>query len=298
MSKLGFPPRAREHDPKGPARAGEAKRALPLQRNLVKHIVQVAVLLCAGRLGTAAAQTAVEAPKGYSSWNVQALYGSRYREPFNSNDVAKGIVTLENSAGWSWGSSYLFVDILRSDGNDQHATGVYSEWYPSGSLSKLFGTQLSAGPLRDVSATLGLNAGTKSTGAEPLVFLPGVKFDLHFPGFKFFSLGTYAYIDQGRRSGASNGCHATTYQVTPSWSLPFKIGAAKLSFDGFVDFIGSHGECASQIQSQPQLKLDIGSFWGSPGKIFAGIEWQYWDNKFGIDGLNESLPQFMMQWVF
>ena len=293
---------------------GGAKQVLQLRRELVKRIVRVVALVCAGWLGTAAAQTAtetttgsatpgrsmlgVETPKGYSNWDMQVLYGNQFREPGNPNDVAKGIVTFENSSGWSWGSSYFFVDILRSDGNDQHATEVYAEWYPSASLSKLSGTRLSLGPLRDVSATLGINAGTKSTGAEPLVFLPGLTLDLNIPGFKFFSLGTYAYIDQGRISGASNGCHSTTYQVTPSWSLPFSIGAVKLSFDGFVDFIGSHGQCARQVLSQPQLKLDLGALWAIPGKVSVGIEWQYWDNKFGIDGLKESFPQLMVQWVF
>lgn len=277
---------------------GGVKQVLQLRRELVKRILWVAALVCAGWLGPAAAQTAAETPKGYSSWDMQVLYGNQFREPGNSNDVAKGIVTFENSSGWSWGSSYFFVDILRSDGNDQHATEVYSEWYPSASLSKLTGTKVSVGPLRDVSATLGLNAGTKSTGAASLVYLPGLTLDLNVPGFKFFSLGTYAYIDQGRINGASNGCHSTSYQVTPSWSLPFSIGVLKLSFDGFVDIIGSHGQCARQVLSQPQLKLDLGALGTRLEKLSVGIEWQYWDNKFGIDGLKENFPQFMVQWVF
>jgi nucleoside-specific outer membrane channel protein Tsx len=263
----------------------------------MKQIVRMVALACAGWLGTPAAQTA-EVPKGYSNWDVQVLHGNQFREPGNPNDVAKGIVTFENSSGWSWGSSYFFVDILRSDGSDQHATEVYSEWYPSASLSKLSGNSLSAGPLRDVSVTLGLNAGTKSTGAAPLVYLPGVTFDLKFPGFKFFSVGTYAYVDRGRLGGASNGCHDTTYQVTPSWSLPFSVGAVKLSFDGFVDIIGSHGQCARQVLSQPQLKLDLGALGTGLEKLSVGIEWQYWVNKFGIDGLKENFPQVVAQWVF
>ena len=133
----------------------------------MKQIVRMVALACAGWLGTPAAQT-TEVPKGYSNWDMQVLHGNQFREPGNPNEVAKGIVTFENSSGWSWGSSYFFVDILRSDGSDQHATEVYSEWYPSASLSKLSGNSLSAGPLRDVSVTLGLNAGTKSTGAAPL----------------------------------------------------------------------------------------------------------------------------------
>ncbi|HZL92739.1 MAG TPA: hypothetical protein VFB99_03810 [Vicinamibacterales bacterium] len=44
-------------------------------------------------------------------------------------------------------------------------------------------------------------------------------------------------------------------------------------------------------------RVDVGSFWAKPGNIFAGFEWQYWDNKFGIDDLNESMPQILVKWV-
>jgi nucleoside-specific outer membrane channel protein Tsx len=232
--------------------------------------------------------------QGFSAWNVQLLYGTDFQEPFNPEDVSKGIVTFENAAGWSWGSSFFFVDVVQSDGSDDNATEVYSEWYPSASLSKVSGNDLSAGVLRDVAATLGINAGTKSTGAAPLIFLPGVTFDLKLPGFAFFSLGTYAYIDQGRLNGDSNGCHSTTYQVTPSWGLPFSIGGLAFSLDGFVDFIGDHGDCAAQILAQTQLKVDA----GQPGGFLFGIEWQYWDDKFGIEGLDENFPQALVQWKF
>jgi nucleoside-specific outer membrane channel protein Tsx len=238
------------------------------------------------------------APQGFSTWDIQTLYGSRFREPGVDEDVAKWTVTLENSAAWSWGSSYFFVDRLQSDSADHNASEIYGEWYPSASIGKLSGKDLSVGPLRDVSATMGINAGTKSTGASPLVFLPGFTFDLKVPGFQFFSLGTYAYVDRGRINGQDNGCNTTTYQITPSWSLPFALGAARFRFDGFIDFIGSHGACSSQILSQPTLKLDLGSFGGKPDRLFAGVELGYWRNKFGISGLNETVPQAVVMWVF
>ena len=236
------------------------------------------------------------APTGFSSWDFQLLYGTHFEEPFNPHYVSKGTLTIENVSAWSWGSSYFFLDILKSDGNDDHATEGYAEWYPSASLGKLFNSDLSFGPVSDVSATMGFNLGRKSNGAHPLVYVPGLTWSLKLPGFAFFSLGTYAYVDRGKFEGTGNGCHDTTWQVTPSWSLPFEVGGGKFAFDGFVDFIGEHGACKSQILSQPQLKVDLGSFSGHPDKYYLGVEWQYWHNKFGNDGLIESFPEILFVW--
>jgi nucleoside-specific outer membrane channel protein Tsx len=235
-------------------------------------------------------------PQGFSSSNVQILYGWNFNEPGLSTDVPKNIFTFENTAAWSWGSSYLFVDILRSWSDaDVNAKEVYGEWYPSVSLRKLSRRKPSTGLLRDVSATLGLNSGVRSTGPAPFVVLPGATFDLHVPGFAFVSVATLAYIDRGRFEGQPTGCAGTTYQVTPSWSLPFTVGGAPIGFEGFVDFIGSHAECKAMVLSQPKLKVDISALWHKPGKIFLGVEWDYWHNKYGIQGLHDNvwLPLFV-----
>ncbi|MGH8493158.1 MAG: hypothetical protein ACRERR_08660 [Moraxellaceae bacterium] len=239
-----------------------------------------------------------QVPTGFSSWDIQVLYGSEFHEPGVSQDVSKRTVTLENSSAWAWGSSYFFGDLLKSDSADQNATDFYAEWYPSASIGKMADKDISLGPLRDVSLTLGINAGTKSTGAAPLVVLPGLTFDLNIPGFQFFSLGAYAYIDQGRFNGQDNGCNETSYQVTPSWSLPFAIGQAQFRFDGFIDFIGSHGDCANQVVSQPSIKIDMGNFVGHQGRLFGGVEWSYWHNVYGINGLDQSAPQAVLMWMF
>lgn len=248
-----------------------------------------------------------EEASGYSSWDVQFLYGSQFQEPFNPNDVSKAIVTIENSSAWSWGSSYFFVDTAysikndqNSDGKERHAWDGYAEWYPSASIGKLSGTNLSAWIINDVSLTAGLNYGRKTTGAEPLIYLPGLTFDLSLPGFAFFSLGTYAYIDRGTvNNGDNNGCHSTGLQITPSWLLPFSIGTVDFQFAGFLDYITKHGDCKAQVVSQPQLTVDMGKLLGmNPGKLYAGTEFQYWNNKFGIEGLDEHFPQALLIYRF
>jgi nucleoside-specific outer membrane channel protein Tsx len=127
------------------------------------------------------------------------------------------------------------------------------------------------------------------------VVLPGATFDLNVPGFTFVSVGTFVYIDRGQFQGQPTGCRATTYQVTPSWSLPFKVGGASMSVDGFADFIGGHAECEAMVLSQPQLRVDISGLWHKPGKVYLGVEWDYWHNKYGIKGLQDNvwLPLFV-----
>ncbi len=45
--------------------------------------------------------------------------------------------------------------------------------------------------------------------------------------------------------------------------------------------------------------LDVGEAIGQEsGTFYAGVEWQYWHNKFGIDGKTESVPQVQLKWVF
>jgi len=231
--------------------------------------------------------------------NVQLLYGWNFSQPGVSEGVPKSILTFENSARWSWGSSYLFVDVLRSWSEaDENAKEVYGEWYPSLSLRRLAGEGSSTGLLRDISFTLGFNGGVRTTGTAPFAVLPGLTFDLKVPGFTFLTVGTFAYVDRGRFEGQPTDCHATTFQVTPSWSLPFTIGGAGFSFDGFVDFIGSHANCEAMIISQPKLRMDVSGLWGKPGRVYLGVEFDYWHNKYGIAGLTDNVILPVVVWTF
>lgn len=257
---------------------------------------RLSLLFCAGMLVLSSAQAF-----DWTDTEIQYLRGSQFREAANPNNVGKQIVTIQHADGHAYGRNFFFIDTLKSDSNDESATEYYGEGYASFSLSKLSGRDWSWGAVRDVNLTAGINYGRKSYDSHsvnPRVLLPGVTVDLNLPGFDFFNVDILAYVDRGQYAGHDNGCNATTYQVTPSWRLPFAIGAAKFSFEGFADVIGAHGNCVRQVLSQPQLRWDVGNHFGNPGKLFAGIEYQYWDNKYGIQGLKDSMPQALLLWKF
>lgn len=235
---------------------------------------------------------------------IQLLHGTRFHDVGNDVDTTKNILTLQHASGYKYGSNFFFVDMLKSGENDENAAEVYGEYYHTLSLSKTAGWSFGGkdGFLRDIGITTGINYGTKNSTfrPNPKVLLAGPRFDLNLPGFAFFNVDVLAYHDRstfgGFGGGYSCGERKTTYQVTPAWALPFSLGSAKFSFEGFADFIGSHGTCKAQILTQPQLRWDVGNHFGKPGTVFLGVEFQYWKNKFGIDGRRESLPQALLVW--
>lgn len=233
----------------------------------------------------------------WSDTEMQVLYSNQFQEPFNPNDVSKLILTFQHASGYKYGRNFFFVDILKSDGKDGKASEVYGEWYSTFSLSKMTGKEMKFSIIKDVGLTIGLNYGAKSTGAGPEVYLPGVTVDLNMPGFTFLNVNIMAYIDRGKFNGVSNGC-STGFNITPTWKIPFTISSAKFTFEGFIDYVSDHGGCKAQILTQPQIRLDVGNFIDNADKVYVGVEYQLWQNKFGIKDLNDNFPQLLGVWKF
>lgn len=262
-----------------------------------------AALACSASLLVMFAPQAANSAE-WSDTEVNYQYGTQFEEPFNPNEVTKHIITLQHASGYKYGSNFFFVDFLKSDGDDDNAGEVYGEWYTHLSLSKTTGAKLSYGIIKDLNLTAGINYGSKNTGANPRVYLPGFTVDFDLPGFTYFGVDVLAYIDRGKfKPNAATtldncGGHETSYQINPFWQLPFRLGPTKWSFEGHVDFIGNRGTCENEILAQPQLRLDVGNFFGKPDTGYVGIEYQYWRNKFGFKDVDESVPQFFAAWKF
>ena len=213
----------------------------------------------------------------FISNEIQFLFGEDFKTGSNFPDeTAFATMTFDHFSSWKKGDNYLLVDVSRElDGREKDETNVYGEYYSRLSLSKISGKNLSSGLLADVLIGVGINAGK---GVRVATYGPSL--NLNMPGFDFFQLDFYAYDDL-------IGDLETTYQITPIWQTTFDIGRQKFLFKGFVDFIGARNGGKRQIITQPQFRWVKGNF-------FAGVEWWYWKNKFGVEGLDESFPQLLL----
>jgi nucleoside-specific outer membrane channel protein Tsx len=215
---------------------------------------------------------------GWSSTSAWLLHGDR----FELGASERTLMRLEHADGWKYGDNYFFVDFIDAGDND---TTFYGEFAPRLSLGRITGRDLGFGPVKDV-----LLAGAVNAGEDFRAWLYGAGVDLAVPGFSYFQVNAYVRDDKA--------LPGSSWQLTPVWLYPFKLGRLNFEFQGFIDFIGAEGPTEFNYVAAPRLWLDLGALWGAPGHLQAGFEYLYWKNKYGVDGVNESVLQPSLRWTF
>lgn len=217
----------------------------------------------------------------WSSTSMSYLQGSGY-ELASSEDAS--ILTLEHASGWAYGDNFLFLDIFQPFDTD---ISQYGEWHPRLSMGKISKSSMAFGPVKDVLLATEINFGD---GVR--AYLYGIGLDFDIPHFSFFSLNMYIRDNPGIEN-------ETTYQISPAWNVPFNLGGTKWTFGGFLDYTAAEGDNQEdQVLFVPQLLLDVSNFADAPGNLYVGVEYQYWKNKYGVDGVDENVVQMMAKWFF
>jgi hypothetical protein len=214
---------------------------------------------------------------------------------FEVGNRSRTIMTFEHMSVWKYGDNYFFLDIADPFVEpNQSITEMYSEWWPRFGLGKIFGFYDPDRFLKDVSVVFKMEQGVGSFVSRAALY--GLGFDFNIPGFMFFNYHFFL-----RDSLDAKG---TTFQSNFFMYSKFKVKNLKFKFTGFIDFIhGDEGSGMSLIKStwyaSPQLLWDVGDLFTEENKIYTGIEYQYWQKKYGTPGYpSESNPQWVLQWVF
>lgn len=252
--------------------------------------------LLAAALAAAAAWVAPARAADWSTTELQFQYG-KLDNAFAPGSQNTPILTLQHASGWKYGDNFFFVDITNPFGKGdgfgttaETSAAYYAELSPRLSLGNIFaGHELSAGIVKDVLFTATLEI-PESPVEQTLLY--GLAVDLKLPGLQFFQFNWY--IRDSQDSDIDSG-----QQITLVWGAPFKLGPVPMVFEGFFDYAWGEDPLEDNIITAPRLLVDVGGLagWGE-NKLQVGVEYQIWRNKFGIDGMDEDVPQAMVKWIW
>jgi nucleoside-specific outer membrane channel protein Tsx len=257
-------------------------------------------LLCA-----AVAPFVASAPSQAADWSDTSIgyrHGTKFGEPFGTNDIHKHIVNLTHVSGYAWGSNFFNVDTLLSDksdpsspGSGSGATEAYLVYRHTLDLAKVSGRKLAFGPVGSVGVTAGFDANVKvdaGYNSRKRMLVAGPTLMLDVPGFLSVSLlalwESNAPYNKFTSTATPRYRYKTHAMLTAAWGIPVPIPGFPLSFEGFANFIDSKGKdefggaTAPEVNIDAQLMYDVGAaMGGAPKKFKLGVEYQYWRNKFG-----------------
>lgn len=243
----------------------------PIRRPLLAAAVLAAL---------AAAPSAARAQ--FATTNVQVLQGWSFYDPSVGSDVKGGsmsTITLNHFDAWKYGDNFAFVDLMQGQFTDGANSHLYAELHPRLFLNRLLGTQ---GKVLGIFRDAGL-AGELDVGQGFQAWLGGVgaDFALPFPGTVSLNV-YYRYTALQLPIETTTGVihlrdYNHTWQVSPSWVIPFSLGKVGFLFTGFVDVDGvkaGKGLRGYEVMAQPELLVDVlGAAGGPRNVLLAGVEW-------------------------
>jgi nucleoside-specific outer membrane channel protein Tsx len=224
----------------------------------------------------------------WSDTSLGYRFGTQFAEPYNTADIRKHIVFLTHASGYQYGSNFLNLDVLKSDGKDANATEAYLVYRHTLDIGKLSARDLHFGPVRGVGLTAGFDWNTKNDpgySSRKRMLVAGPTLMLDVPGFLNISL--LALWESNEPKGVtSRYTYDTHAMLTAAWGIPLQKSG--WSFDGYINYIGTKGRNEFGGPTGPETNLDMQLMYDLSGAtgmkantLKAGIAYQYWRNKFG-----------------
>jgi nucleoside-specific outer membrane channel protein Tsx len=237
-------------------------------------------------------QTAGTEDQGFLFWSDASLSLLPWGTGFAVDPDEQSTITFEYAHESQIGDIFLFVDynkFLHTDGDD---TTWYAEIGPRFSLGKFFDTDLSRAlfkkslfEIKDVLFATQYERGEDPDVAEAVLLGVGFDLDVREAGllgglgkFNFVQLNFYGRNEmvEGAESGFRDA------QITMVASYPFMIGKRPWLADGYFDWVVGFGDEDWSYHINPQVTTDLGAARNNPGKLFVGIELDFWWNKYQI----------------
>lgn len=242
-------------------------------------------LACVGCIGVAQAEDAAAAAapaesKPFFNWSDNSLTLLPYGWGFDVDPGEQSTVTYEHVHDSKIGDLFVFVDAIKyhaaPDGADH--SSWYGEISPRLSLSKTLGKDISFALFKDTLIAATYERGEDPDVAEAILVGAGFDLDVGKSGFRYAQLNIYGRSEL--TVGTEDGFRDV--QITMAAARPFAIGKAQFLADGYFDWVLGLGSETWSYHLNPQVSVDLGNVWGKPNKLFAGVELDFWWNKYQI----------------
>ncbi|SET27801.1 hypothetical protein [Stigmatella erecta] len=228
-----------------------------------------------------------------------------FNKDFNG-DGSRTILSIKAFQAWEYGTMFLYYDItgpfnsgaasdLIPNERNGFFGGITVTLSPKRIAEKATGRQFQWGLLSDVS----LKYEAEHVSKFGMLSYYGLQWDLAVPVLDFMNVTTVI------RDDAS--FEGIDFQVGAAFQKSFSILSQDFILSGFFQ-TGLFGEGAGKganagsegnqfFLAQPQFLWDFGKpLHFTPGKLYAGFEWQVAWNRYLIEGKTENVLQGMIRW--
>ncbi|MFZ5677534.1 MAG: outer membrane protein OmpK [Pseudomonadota bacterium] len=265
-----------------------------------RSLFMLALLAWGATTATAADVEGQDKPFFY--WMDNSISVLPYGWDFAVDPEEQTTLTFEHTHESAIGDLFFFVDATWFHGvddelGDDAKFSWYGEFSPRLSLGKILDEDLSFTLFRrslfefkDVLIAAQYERGEDPDAAEAVLIGIGFDLDVREAGLIGF-LGKFKYVQLNLYARAELTDTAPSgfrdMQVTMVAGYPFEMGASRFLIDGYFDWVLGLGDETQSFHLNPQVKLDIGNYWGAPEKFYAGVELDYWWNKYQIEDTKE-----------
>jgi hypothetical protein len=256
--------------------------------------------VAAGVVALGCVAGAAVGPASAAEWSDTSIgwrYGTKFREPVDSEDISKNILDFQHASGYKYGVNFFNIDLLMSDSKDPSAGNstagaqeAYIVYRNTVNLSKVTGGDYKFPLVRDIGGTFGFDWNTKNDvgySSKKRMLVAGPTLMMDVPGFLNISV---LVLGESNAPIGINGryWYKTHPELDIVWGIP--IGDSPFSFQGYFDYIAAKGANEFGGGTVPEthfdgaIMLDVGQVTGGPKNTFkVGLEYEYWKNKFGND---------------
>ena len=232
------------------------------------------------------AMSSSQAKQLFGGTSISALYGTDYELV---PEETLTTMTLEHASTHTWGGVFFFVDRHQGKEDPNNGGREFKETY--GELApKLKLATFDNSFIKQVNLAGQYEFGSNSTGFSQDNVLIGLGVDLNvpIPGMKYASASIYHAFNDDTFSDADDQQITLTY------------GWEKNNFviDGYVDYSFNNDDKADQLHINPQIKYNLQEVLGIDNRLEVGMEYSYWNNKYGRDGVDQNAASALVKYHF